>query len=101
VGGVLRLPAVRNELAARILPEADVHRMLSLETNDRNRAVLTLLNASAIRVSELCTLCWKVQANGDGGQITVLGKGNKARSVQLPQSVWKMLQEVAQRGRSE
>src|SRR5579872_6928214 len=43
VGRVLRLPAVRNRLAERILPAADVHRMLSLETNARNRALLTVL----------------------------------------------------------
>ncbi len=32
VGRVLRLPAVRNRLAERILPEADLHRILSLES---------------------------------------------------------------------
>ena len=39
VGRALRQPAVRNRLAERILPEADIHRMLSLETNERNRAM--------------------------------------------------------------
>ena len=95
VGRVLRLPAVRNHLAERILPEADIHRMLSLEFNERNRALLTLLYASAIRVSELCGLCWKdLQANGEGGQVTVFGKGGKTRAVQLPVSVWKLLQKL-------
>ena len=75
VGRVLRLPAVSNRLAERILPEGDLHRILSLERNTRNRAILTLLYASGVRVSELCGLCWRdLQANGDGGQITVLGK---------------------------
>ena len=44
VGRVLRLPALRDKLAERILPEADVHRMLSLEPKERNRAILTLLD---------------------------------------------------------
>ena len=52
-GRVLRLPAARNQLAQRILPEADVHRMLSLEPDDRNRALLTLLYASGIRVTRI------------------------------------------------
>ncbi len=92
VGRVLRLPAVRNRLAERILPEADLHRILSLESNPRNRAILTLLYASGIRVSELCGLCWRdVQPNGDGGQITVFGKGGVTRSVQVPASVWKLV----------
>ena len=43
VGRVLRLPSVRNSLAERILPEADLHRMLSLEPEERNRVLLLLL----------------------------------------------------------
>jgi len=41
VGRALRLPAVRNRPAERILPEGELHRVLSLETNLRNRAILT------------------------------------------------------------
>jgi len=95
VGRVLRLPAVRNRLNERILSEADLHRILSLEPNPRNRAILTLLYASGVRVSELCALAWRdLQPNGDGGQITVFGKGSVTRSVQLPQSVWQILMEL-------
>jgi integrase/recombinase XerD len=95
VGGALRLPAVRGRLAERILPEAGVHRMLSLETNERNRAILTLLYASGVRVSELCGLRWRdVQASGDGAQITVFGKGGKTRAIRLPASVWQQLERL-------
>jgi integrase/recombinase XerD len=92
-GRALRLPADRNRLAERILPEAELHRLLSLETNPRNRAILTLtlLYASGMRVSELCGLCWRdLQANSDGGQVTVLGKGGVTRAVKIPASVWKL-----------
>ena len=92
VGRALRLPSVRNRLNERILSEADLHRMLTLEPNARNRAILTLLYASGIRVSELCTLAWRdLQPNGDGGQITVLGKGSITRSIQVPSSVWELV----------
>jgi integrase/recombinase XerD len=92
VGRVLKLPAVRDNLAQRILPEADVHRMLSLEPNERNRVLLTLFYASGARVSEICGLAWNnLQPTAEGGQITVLGKGSKTRSIQLPPSVWKQL----------
>ncbi|HEY2861752.1 MAG TPA: tyrosine-type recombinase/integrase, partial [Terracidiphilus sp.] len=95
VGRVLRLPGVRNRLTERILPEAEVHRMLSLEPKERNRVLLTLLYASAVRVSELCGLCWRdAQANGEGGQITVFGKGDQTRSIQLPASVWTNLAKL-------
>ena len=99
VGRALRLPVVRDQLAQRILPEADVHRMLSLEENPRNRALLTLLYASGMRVRELCGLKWRdVSPAADGGQVTVLGKGSKTRSIRLPQSVWKHLSAL-RRGR--
>jgi integrase/recombinase XerD len=92
VGRALRLPTVRSRLAERILPEAELHRVLSLETNPRNRAILTLLYASGMRVSELCGLCWRdLQPNSDGGQVTVLGKGDVTRAVKIPASVWKLV----------
>src|SRR5579885_3041053 len=92
VGRALRLPGVRSRLNERILSEADLHRMLNLETDRRNRAILTLLYVSGVRVGELCGLSWRdLQVNGDGGQITVWGKGSVTRSVQLPAAVWKLV----------
>jgi len=97
VGRALRLPAVRNQLAGRILSEGAVHRILNLESNARNRTILLLLYASGSRVSELCRLRWRdVQANGAGAQVTFFGKGGKTRTVQLPGSVAGLLN--AQRG---
>lgn len=95
VGRAFRLPKVRDDLAQRILPEADVHRMLSMEPDERNRVLLTLLYVSGCRVSEVCGLAWKdLQATTDAGQITVFGKGGKTRSIPLPASVWKQLLEL-------
>ncbi len=100
VGRVLRLPSVRNSLAERILPEADLHRMLSLEPDERNRILLLLLYASGVRRGEAAGLRWQdLQATQDGGQVTVFGKGGKTRSIQLPVSVWKQLQKL--RGESQ
>ena len=92
VGRALRLPSVRNRLNERILSEAELHRILSLEPKPRNRAILTLLYASGVRVSELCALAWRdLQPNGEAGQITVFGKGGVTRSIQLPPSVWQLV----------
>ena len=100
VGRVLRLPAVRNRLAERILPEAEIHRMLALEQDLRNRALLTLLYASGVRVGEICGLCWRdLQPIGDGGQITVFGKGGKTRAIQIPPSVWKLILDLRHEAR--
>ncbi len=92
VGRALRLPVPRSRLAERILPEAGLHRILSLEPDPRNQAILTLLYASGVRVSELCGLCWRdLQPGGDAGQITVFGKGGVTRAVQVPPAVWKLV----------
>lgn len=93
VGRALKLPARREGLAARILEETDVQRMLALETGNRNRVLLRLLYATGVRVAELCGLCWKdVQNRGDGsGQISVFGKGEKERQIVLPASVYQDL----------
>jgi len=92
VGRALRLPAMRGRLAERILPEGDIHRMLGLAPGERNRALLTVLYASGVRVSELCGLRWRdVQPSGAGCQITVFGKGASTRAIQLPASVATLL----------
>ena len=97
VGRVLRLPALPSRLAERILSEADVHRLLSLEAQPRNRAVLLLLYGAGLRVSELCGLRRRdLQPVGDTGQVTVFGKGGKTRAVQLPLSVWQALTRLGE-----
>jgi len=88
----LRLPALKDTLAERILSEAEVQRMLVLERQPRNHALICLLYASAIRVASCCDLRWRdAQGRTDGGQITVFGKGGKTNRILLPASVWSCL----------
>lgn len=91
-GAALRIPASKNTLAERILPEADVQRMLALGPNPRDRAMLRLLYAGGLRVSEACDLCWRdLQPREEGGQVNVYGKGQKTRTILLPATVWREL----------
>jgi integrase/recombinase XerD len=96
VGGAVRLPRLRSALAERILSEADVHRLLALEPDARNRTLLRLAYAGGLRVSELVALRWRdLQARDGGeGQVTVYGKGGKTRAVLLPASVWRDLRAL-------
>lgn len=88
----LRLPGVRNQLNERILDEGEVQKMFVLERSPRNRAMLRLLYAAGLRVSELCGLQWRdLHGRDDGGQVTVFGKGEKTRTILLPTSVWREL----------
>jgi integrase/recombinase XerD len=89
----LRLPTIRDSLSERILTEAEVHRLILSERHPRNHAMLYLLYASGVRVSELCQLSWRDcqdRANGCG-QICILGKGGKTNVILIPASVWTLL----------
>jgi integrase/recombinase XerD len=89
----LRLPALRNALAERILEETDVLRMIALESMPRNKAILLTLYAGGFRVAELCSLKWSdLQRRDKSGQISMFGKGGRTRTVLMPQSVWNVLQ---------
>lgn len=92
VARLLRLPALREALAERILDEADVMRMIALERMPRNKAILMTFYGGGFRVAELCSLKWSdLQARDEAGQITVFGKGAKTRTVLMPLSVWNAL----------
>ena len=95
VGMALQLPQGKDTLASRILSPAQVQRMLYVaETsgNQRNHVMLLLLYGSGIRCAELCGLQWEdVQETSAGGQITVLGKRSKTRSIALHPVVWQAL----------
>ena len=89
VGLSMRSPKAQDCLNERILSPDEVASMIREEVNQRNRLILLLLYSAGLRVSELCCLKWKdVLQRGESGQVTVLGKGGKVRTVLLPASVW-------------
>jgi integrase/recombinase XerD len=96
VGRALRLPKVPETLIEKLLSEDEIQRIIAAETDRRNQVLLRILYASGIRASEAAGLRWgwvKPRQNG-GGQITVLGKGVKVRSILLPQSAWRALESI-------
>jgi integrase/recombinase XerD len=91
----LKIASFRDELSERILTTDEVHRLLEIERNPRNRAILFLFYGSGIRVSELASLKWKhVTPRDSSGQITVFGKGGKTRSILIPQQTWDALMKI-------
>ncbi len=97
VGKAQPLPQGKDKLAQRILSQAQVQRLLyeaERGGNERNHVMLLLLYGSGIRCAELCNLQWcDVQETSTGGQITVLGKQQKTRSIALHPTVWLALRD--------
>jgi integrase/recombinase XerD len=56
IGAAVRVPPVKNVLAERILDEADVVRLIALEPDRRNHALLRLGYIAGLRISEICGL---------------------------------------------
>lgn len=98
VGAPLKPPTPKDALNERILSEVDVMMMVRLEPDPQNKALLRLLYAAGLRVSEVCGLRWRdLQPRSEGqGQVTIYGKGQKTRVVLLPAPVWKELGELRQ-----
>ena len=94
VGAAQLLPAGKDKLAQRILSQAQVQNMIyEARGHQRNHTLLLLLYGSGIRCEEACNLQWcDVQATSQGGQITVIGKRRKTRSIPLHKRVWEALQ---------
>jgi site-specific recombinase XerD len=92
VGAAVKLPPVKDALAERILDREAVLRLIDREPDARNRALLRLLYAGGLRVSEACALRWRdLQPREDAGQVTVYGKGGKTRVVLLSPATWRVL----------
>lgn len=89
------LPKYDNSLADRIIGEEHVLRMIDLECNPRNKAILALLYTCGLRASELCGLRRRdLKQRGPTGQAAIAGKGGRSRVVLLPESVWTRLMQL-------
>lgn len=96
----LRMPKSSNSLAARILNQTEVLKLINGAKPGRDRALFKLMYATGMRVSEACGLKWCDFNEQDSGeiQVTVLGKGSKLRTVLVPAAVWIEVEEL--RGKS-
>jgi integrase/recombinase XerD len=95
VGLLVKLEKLEDKLAERIMSESTISRMLALETNKRNHAILVLLYRGGLRCAELCSLTWRnLQERDESGQIAVYGKSNKTRHVLLTQETWDEVMEL-------
>ena len=94
VGAAADVPKVPNELAQRILSETEVIRMIDQTDKYRNKVLIHFAYSTALRAEEISTLKWKhITTNGETGQLTIHGKGDKTRFIKLSESAWKLMME--------
>jgi integrase/recombinase XerD len=63
--------------------------MIALEPNQRNHCFIRLLYIAELRVSEACSLQWGACISRKrGGQLTIIGKGQKERTIVLKPDMW-------------
>lgn len=98
VMAAIKPPSAKSAISQRILSETTVMKMILLEQDPRNHAILYTLYAAGLRVSELCDLRWRHVIRRDGGvQLDIMsGKGDKQRHILLPESSWVILSAIRQ-----
>lgn len=95
VGELIKLPGIKDQLAERILTEAQVQRLFYVVRHPRNAALLRLLYGAGLRVSEACSLRWRDMVDrNEAGQCTVQGKGEKTRVILLPVPLWQRVNSL-------
>lgn len=96
VMAAIKPPSAKSAISQRILSETTVLKMILLEQEPRNHAILHTLYAAGVRVSELCDLRWRhVIRRADGVQLDIMsGKGDKQRHILLPESSWNILSAI-------
>ncbi len=73
-----------HERAERILTESEVHSMIALTTNKRDRVLLKILYVGGLRVAEALSLRTRdLKQRDEGGQVSLFGKGDKSHAVLL------------------
>jgi integrase/recombinase XerD len=63
--------------------------MIALEPDQRNHCLIRLLYIAGLRVSEACSLQWGAcTPRKHGGQLTIVGKGQKEWVIVLKADMW-------------
>src|SRR5258708_19675906 len=96
VMAAIKPPSAKSAISQRILSEATVLKMIVLEQDARNHAILHVLYAAGPPLSDLCPLRWRhVIRRSNGVQLDIMsGKGDKQRHVLLPESSWNILSAI-------
>ena len=95
LGAFLKSVRLESKLTERYLTEDEVRAMIRSAELPRDRALLRLLYAAGLRVSECVGLSWEdIQPRGEGALLKITGKGDKVRVVAIPSTTWEDLRAL-------
>ncbi|HEY9668362.1 MAG TPA: tyrosine-type recombinase/integrase [Coleofasciculaceae cyanobacterium] len=97
-GAALKNGKTADRLHDRILIQRDIQKMIFATEQasyrykadkERDLLIIKLLYTTGLRVSELTSLTWEnLNERDNGGQLTVVGNGDKVRTVIIPSELW-------------
>ncbi len=92
VTAALKAPSQVNALHERFLEQEEVRKLIAAAREGRDRSLLSLIYTTGLRASEALGIDWQdLKPRARGGQVTVMGKGEKVRTVLINQSLWQQL----------
>jgi len=95
VTGLFKVPAQTSALHERFLEQEEVRKFINSVSQPRERALLTLIYTTGLRVSEALNINWRdLKSHPQGGQVTVVGKGGKLRTILINPNLWQQLQAL-------
>ena len=100
-GSNVRLPHERYNTVRYVIQQRDVERMILLEENKRNVAILTVAYSGSLMVSELSRLKWSDVIHHENGGVTLIVSGYRGalRKVAISEHSWKAV--AALRGQAK
>lgn len=92
-------PKVNDNISQKLLSVEDVKGLMSHTEKVRDRLLIKIMFGLGLRVSEAINLTWANFSIDDGKvNLTIVGKGNKPRTVLVIPNLWQELQELRKDG---
>lgn len=90
-GADVKITHERYDTVRQVVDHRDIERMILLETNERNFAILLVAYSGGLLTSELADLKWADVAPSESGAATlrVVGYQSKIREVRISVAAWK------------
>ena len=91
-GASVAIPKARYDTTRPVVDHNDIERMIALETDERNFAMLLVAYSGGLLVSELSMLKWSdVAEHDDGATLRVIGYRGRVREVRVSVACWRAL----------